>query len=567
MNNHSKNRLKTGFKLFPIFFFFILFWNVLFTYSSIFSNVQRIEIDNPNSNVKIIGNYFSPTLRNNSQLPPVLVFFTGFNAQKDFDLRPSIEFCRRGFAVFTFEVRHHGEMTGLFDENIFKDPKVIIDYIYANYQNQLDLQKFAVLGHSAGGILALSLADSRINTTVTWAAPLYFSNKIFDAVGMRFPFYNPTLNPQETINNLNSSAPINLVNTTIPRNLLLFHHINDPVVEYSQAQLIQEKTNCTLITINETAPFASQKSNHLLYDNLVISETIKWFESKLDLHLGPNLDEKYDFIFERISIELICILLLPFAIISILANELGKKFRKLTLDQEEIAINQSVSGLIPLLPEIQKKNKLWVILDLSSIIFFLTLGLSLNFLLQEWYLGFYFYIIGSTIIPITSYCIGLKKKNIKFQIRLNNPRDPSMVFLGLILGLSVIAILFVLSNSFKFMLIYPHIENLYWNIPLVLLWLGAQYIALDSFKGTYSLENVKNNPRLKKFLWILRLFLILGPYLLLFSITVNITRLQIIFIYLSVVRITSCALYWRFKSMKMILLFEFITMLFLFASI
>ncbi|MBN2157216.1 MAG: prolyl oligopeptidase family serine peptidase [Candidatus Lokiarchaeota archaeon] len=283
--------------------FLLLFTGIILSnigFHTVYDRVERYSAKYPDNDIPIIGNIYYPKCSVYPK-PPVLVYMSGFMMQKDLDPRIPMEFCRRGFMVVSVDMHGHGEMGGIFGPKTYTDGKNAINYVYDYLSDIGNTSQVAVVGHSAGGLGALGLNDSRIQAMVTWAAPVYYSEELIANFEREFNLYNPEidLSNRTLIEELNASAPYTIISEANPKNLLAIHHLEDPLVNISHAYEIQNKTNCTLIVLNETEQGYALLSNMdeathgLLYDS-VMQSTINWVEDKLNLHNVPiNTEYKY----------------------------------------------------------------------------------------------------------------------------------------------------------------------------------------------------------------------------------------------------------------------------------
>lgn len=126
----------------------------------------------------------------NTEQKPCIIFIHGFNGFKDwghFDLLSKF-FAEQGFVFVKFNLSHNGtsienptEFVDLeaYGHDYFTrdldDIEQVIDYLHSEncpFQNQINLNKIFLIGHSRGGGLVIlkTAEDTRIKGVCTWAA-------------------------------------------------------------------------------------------------------------------------------------------------------------------------------------------------------------------------------------------------------------------------------------------------------------------------------------------------------------------------------------------------------------
>jgi len=262
------------------FFKQIIFLIILLTLSLIYLNLnksisynkyERIKFKSTGANLYANLYYPSKSLDFQEQRP-LVIYCHGIASQRDFDLRIPIELTKRGFFVAALDYQGHGESGG----NIINiDPNTNIPALAEDCSNLLDkletlpfysevnISQIGLIGHSLGGMVVLmnQALDPRFNVTVAWAPLVNFD-----------PNELGIIQTEE----YNKYIPVNLLNETNTNNLLIIMHKNDEALNFSnQALKAQELTNCSLITL--TKPLFG--GGHALISNIVLIDSIKWFES------------------------------------------------------------------------------------------------------------------------------------------------------------------------------------------------------------------------------------------------------------------------------------------------
>ncbi|MFX0025312.1 MAG: alpha/beta hydrolase [Candidatus Hermodarchaeota archaeon] len=228
---------------------------------------ERIEFQSSGST--LYANLFFPSksldFQNNR---PLIIYCHGIGSQRDFDLRIPIELTKRGFYVAALDYHGHGESGGSISDI---DPSGVpaLALACSNLLDKLETLPFytdvntsqiGLIGHSLGGMVVLmnQALDPRFNVTVAWAPLVNFSQGlgIFDATDY---------------------IPAKLLNKNNTHNLLIIMHEHDESLNFEeQAGVAQNLTDCEVIKI--THPLIG--GGHQLLDDIVIIESINWFEEK-----------------------------------------------------------------------------------------------------------------------------------------------------------------------------------------------------------------------------------------------------------------------------------------------
>ncbi|MBD3196599.1 MAG: alpha/beta fold hydrolase [Candidatus Lokiarchaeota archaeon] len=204
---------------------------------------------------------------------PLVIFAHAFASQRDLDLRVPLEFAKRGFFVASIDYQGHGESGGailnLNEDDVpalARDCSNLLDKLETlSIYSQVNKNQIALIGHSFGGMVVLmnDALDERFNATVTWAG----------LVSLNLKELGFTPDPSYT-----KYIPENLINTTNVNDLLVIHHLNDPVLPYEEHALVaQNRTGCDVIKITEFM-FGFE---HFLLSDWIMSETIIFVENQL----------------------------------------------------------------------------------------------------------------------------------------------------------------------------------------------------------------------------------------------------------------------------------------------
>jgi len=221
------------YKILVISFIFVI--SLLFLYinrSYSYNYYERIEFES--AGAKLYANLYYPS--NDIEFQdkhPLIIFAHAFQSQRDFDLKAPVELTKRGFFVASIDYQGHGESGGnLFnigDNNIpglAQDCSNLLDKLetLTIYKDEINSSQIGLIGHSLGGMVVLmnDALDPRFNATVTWAGLVDL-----DLGGLGIS--------EDSI--FNDYIPINLINETNVQNLLIIHHINDPVLMFEKNAL------------------------------------------------------------------------------------------------------------------------------------------------------------------------------------------------------------------------------------------------------------------------------------------------------------------------------------------
>jgi len=236
-----------------------------------YSSYERIEYQS--SGATLYANLYNPSKNLEFQEQrPLIIYCHGIGSQRDFDLRIPIELSKRGFYVVALDYQGHGESGG----NIINiDPTTNIPALAQDCSKLLDkietlpfysnvnTSQIGLIGHSLGGMVVLmnQALDPRFNVTVAWAPLVNFDPQQLGIVNT---------------NNYDPYIPVNLLNKTNTNNLLIIMHVDDEALDFTnQALIAQNLTDCTVIPISGFL----LGGGHQLFSDVVLVETINWFEN------------------------------------------------------------------------------------------------------------------------------------------------------------------------------------------------------------------------------------------------------------------------------------------------
>jgi hypothetical protein len=236
-----------------------------------YSRYERIQFISSGS--YLYANLYYPTkVIEFQETRPLLIYCHGIGSQRDFDLRIPIEFTKRGFYVAALDYQGHGESGGnVIDVNpITKKPAVaqactdLLNVLETlPFYSNVNTSQIGLIGHSMGGMVVLmnQALDPRFNITVAWAPLVNFEPEQLGII--QTEYYDDYI-------------PANLINASNTHNLLIIMHVDDEMLNFTEnAVKAQELTDCTLFNI--TTPLIG--GGHQLFTDVVLIESIKWFES------------------------------------------------------------------------------------------------------------------------------------------------------------------------------------------------------------------------------------------------------------------------------------------------
>ena len=460
-----------------------------------YSRYERIEYQS--SGATLYANLYYPSKNLGFQEQrPLIIYCHGIGSQRDFDLRIPIEFTKRGFFIVALDYQGHGESSG----NIINiDPTTDIPALAQDCSKLLDkletlsfysnvnTSQIGLIGHSLGGMVVLmnQALDPRFNVTVTWAPLVNFDPQQLGIVNT---------------DNYDPYIPVNLLNKTNTNNLLIIMHVDDEALDFTNHALVaQNLTDCTVIPITE--PLIG--GGHQLFSNVVLIESIKWFENyffKSETINGPiNITFLVNY-----AVLFVTLLLLVLIILS-LVSYTSKFFR----DKEDIIQKNSVKNDVPISKIKVKAKKLKQIL---LIIFYTTIFL-LNWEIFERIFGLVGIFLASLNIFIIFFTVkliyylkDLKEKRVKFDIHqfkelIKSEFQLKYLIYAILSNVYFIVIYFVLSFSYPFAFMWP--SNFFHSVLAA--WIAFPiYFSMEILyrKVIYPQLNFLKDER-KKSLWII----------------------------------------------------------------
>jgi dienelactone hydrolase len=425
---------------------------------------------------------------------PLLIYCHGIGSQRDFDLRIPIEFSKRGFYVAALDYQGHGESGGniLNVDPITNKPALAQDC--SNLLNKLETLPFyssvntsqiGLIGHSLGGFVVLmnQALDPRFNITVAWAPLVNFDPNQIRVIQTGYEQY----------------IPVNLLNKTNTNNLLVIMHVDDEVLDYAdQALVAQNLTDCVVIPI--TGPLIG--GGHQLFSDVVIVESIKWFE--LNFFNSDTLNGPINITFiVNYIILFVTLILLVFIILSLISYT-----SKYIPFKKEVLLIETVRKQTTLL---KIKDKAIKVKQILKIVFYTTIFL-LNWELFERVFGLAGIFLASLnitviyfTIKIILYLTELRKDEVKFDLNqikalIKSEFQLRYLIYALVCNFYFIAIYVIFSFFYPFAFMWP---SNFLNTVLAAAVVFPVYFSLELLyrKAIYPQLSFIKNER-KKTIWI-----------------------------------------------------------------
>jgi len=375
-------------------------------YDKSVSYIRYERIDFQSSGSTLYANLYFPSKNLEFQEKrPLLIYCHGIGSQRDFDLRIPIEFSKRGFYVAALDYQGHGESGGniLNIDPITNKPALAQDC--SNLLDKLETLPFysgvntsqiGLIGHSLGGFVVLmnQALDPRFNITVAWAPLVNFDPNHIRVIQSGYEQY----------------IPANLLNKTNTNNLLVIMHVNDEVLNYAdQALVAQNLTDCTVIPITE--PLIG--GGHQLFSDVVIIESIKWFELNFFNSISLNGPINITFIVNYIILFITLILLVLIVLSLISYSSKFIPYKKEVAPVEIVRTGTTLSKI---------KDKAIRIKQILKIVFYTTIFL-LNWEIFERIFGLVGIFLASLNITVIYFTVKiilylrkLKEEEVKFDL-------------------------------------------------------------------------------------------------------------------------------------------------------
>ena len=380
---------------------------------------------------------------------PLLIYCHGIGSQRDFDLRIPIEFSKRGFYVAALDYQGHGESGGnILDIDpitnkpaLAQDCSNLLDKLETlTFYSSVNISQIGLIGHSLGGFVVLmnQALDPRFNITVVWAPLVNFDPNHIRVIQPGYEQY----------------IPVNLLNKTNTNNLLVIMHVDDEVLDYAdQALVVQNLTDCAVIPI--TGPLFG--GGHQLFSDVVIVESIKWFELNFFKSISINGPINITFIVNYIVL-FITLILLVFIVLSLISYT--SQFIPYKKESPPIEIVRKVTKLSKI------KDKAITTKQILKIVLYTAIFL-LNWEIFERVFGLAGIFLASLNITILYFTVKimlylreLRKDNVKFDLNqvkslLKSEFQSKYLLYALVCNIYFIAIYVIFSYFYPFAFMWP----------------------------------------------------------------------------------------------------------------
>jgi len=380
---------------------------------------------------------------------PLVIYAHGIGSQRDFDLRIPIELSKRGFYVAALDYQGHGESGG----NIINiDPitdKPALAQDCSELLNKLETLPFysnvntsqiGLIGHSLGGFVVLmnQALDSRFNVTVAWAPLVNFDPHVIPIIPSGYEQY----------------IPATLLNSTNTNNLLIIMHVDDEVINFEEQALVaQNLTGCDVFPI--TGPLIG--GGHQLFSDVVIIESIKWFETYFFNSETINGPINITFLVNYAIIFITLILLILIVLSLIIYTSKFFPYKKVVLEKPLPKITGKLSKIKDRAIRIRKILQIigyTALFLLNWEIFERAFGLGGIFLASLNITVIYF------VVKIILYLRKLKQEEVKFDLKhiialLKSEFKLKYIFYAFICNGYFIAMYLIFSFFYPFAFMWP----------------------------------------------------------------------------------------------------------------
>ncbi len=239
--------------------------------------------------VSLEGTLYTPFREHarGSESLPVIVFAPGMVGSVEVGPWIMLPLVKVGYAVLTYKPRGHGKSEGNRSDtiHIVQDIKKVIDYIAT--KPELDINRCGVIGHSLGGVSALTHAynDPRVKSVIAIAAPhdlklFCEEKKTFSQKLKLFGFKLIGFKTKWTLEENRLVSPKHFLQETQEnKNRVFLIHAKDDFVNY-QTQFL---ANAMAAELPKENTLLFQKGGHELrgQETVATAQIIRWFEDTL----------------------------------------------------------------------------------------------------------------------------------------------------------------------------------------------------------------------------------------------------------------------------------------------
>ncbi|MFO7796143.1 MAG: alpha/beta fold hydrolase [Promethearchaeia archaeon] len=541
-------------QLFMLFLAFIVFLFSLtilqFHRSQSYQSYQQVDLNH--AGATIYANIYYPINDIEFQeKKPLVIYVHGFANDRNFDIHFPIELVKRGFIVATLDYHGHGQSGGtMFDINpetgrpaIYEDVSKLLDLLenLPIYSSDINSSQIGLVGHSLGGAIALmtNILDKRINTTVA-LAPLVNQGVISHP-------------------NFINHMPVDHLNQTNTKNLLILAHKDDTLLDYREHALVAKNlTGCNLSLYEE--PMLGDA--HSMLSSNVIKEMITWIEFNFFGFVNGPIIISYFFSYIFLGISMLLLFIIIFLIISLAANffsfEKIKVERIILKEKEKYRNKEKILRILAIFLNSGIFLTIWI---LFSNYFRLSGIFISSFLLLGIYTFAYLFLYWNKNKRSFNKEFKLKKKikkRLKQELKIN-------CFMYGIFSSAIFQIFYVIFTvSYPFAFVWP--TNL--RVILVGFTIFPIFLSFEMFyRGTiYPLLDFLDSERLKAKIIIILSIIIQFLIIYLSRIWVFIPTLLVAYLIFLVVIIINTLFYERNKSISIRFMFSVDLLFFFFGS-
>ncbi|MCC6445243.1 MAG: alpha/beta fold hydrolase [Armatimonadetes bacterium] len=218
-----------------------------------------------------------------------IILCHGISANREQALPLSALFFRRGYNVFAFDFRAHGESAGVYCTVGVREQEDLLAAVRA--VRERGSGPIGVLGMSMGGATALLAAARSLDIEAVAADSAFFSmSKLIEdtfTIRYRLPYWpvgplSFVIGYWRTAEDLRNISPARTIARISPRPVLLLHGSADTVIpaEHSRALYRQTKEPKELVEIPGAGHIGSYGEATALYERKILAYFNKWLARK-----------------------------------------------------------------------------------------------------------------------------------------------------------------------------------------------------------------------------------------------------------------------------------------------
>ena len=223
---------------------------------------------------------------------PLIVGCHGMSCDYNTFFGTYVTFLNMGYAVLAPEFRGHGSNreTTTFGIKEPLDVLAFIDYLEAN-NKVVDTNNMAVIGHSMGTLMGTlvyireSQGQGRFKALVALSGVLNISREI--------DFLAANIEPIGDImfvRDIEGKSPVNLINSTAPKNVLIIHGNADVIVDYQCSTDFYKVLDPTKSRPDVKFITLEGEDHNILHIPLVVQESVAWIEKYVRGNIISNED-------------------------------------------------------------------------------------------------------------------------------------------------------------------------------------------------------------------------------------------------------------------------------------